>query len=144
MKKYCLILLVMLSSPVFSQDWNTDFEKAKADAAAQNKNILMVFSGSDWCAPCIKLEKNIWESAEFKEESLKSWVLMKVDFPKKKANQLPEALKEKNLILVEKYNKDGFFPFVLVLDKNGKILGKTGYENMKPVEYIQLLHSFEK
>lgn len=144
LKYYLSIFLLIITTNAFSQEWETSFEKSKADATAQNKNIILVFSGSDWCGPCIKLEKNIWESAEFKAEAQKSWVLLKADFPKKRANQLPEEIKKQNLSLVEKYNKDGFFPFVLVLDRNGKILGKTGYENLKPTEYIQLLHSFEK
>lgn len=143
-KNYFLIILLAITSSVFSQDWNTDFEKSKLEAAEQNKNIVLVFSGSDWCGPCIKLEKNIWESTEFKEEAKKNWVLVKADFPKKKANQLPDSIKNQNAQLADKYNAEGHFPFVLVLDKTGKVLGRTGYENLKPAEYIQLLHSFEK
>ena len=48
----------------------------------------MVFSGSDWCAPCIKLDKAVWQSEEFKKEAETNWVIYKADFPKKKANQL--------------------------------------------------------
>lgn len=143
-KKCLLILLFALSPAAFSQEWKTDFEKSREEAALENKNIILVFSGSDWCGPCIKLEKNIWDSAEFKEEALKNWVLVKADFPKKKANQLSAELKQQNQKLAEKYNTEGYFPFVLVLDKTGKILGKAGYENLKPADYIQLLHSFEK
>lgn len=144
MNKYLLILLLTLSTAAFSQEWKTDFAKSKEEAAAENKNIILVFAGSDWCGPCMKLEKNIWESAEFKEEAQKSWVLVKADFPKKKVNQLAENLKKQNAELAEKYNAEGNFPFVLVLDKAGKVLGKVGYENLKPADYIQLLHSFEK
>ena len=144
MKKYFLIGLLALTSTAYSQEWNTDFEKSKQTAAAENKNIILVFSGSDWCGPCIKLEKNIWNSTEFKDEAKKSWILVKADFPKKKANQLEASLKEQNAHLADKYNKEGHFPFVLVLDKTGKVLGRTGFENLKPAEYIQLLHSFEK
>ena len=56
---------------------------AKKEASEQNKKVLLVFSGSDWCGPCIKLDKNVWQSDAFKAESKKNWILIKADFPKK-------------------------------------------------------------
>lgn len=115
--------------------------EAKIIATKENKPVILVFSGSDWCAPCIKLEKNIWQSEEFKKEADKNWILVKADFPKKKNNKQPEELKAQNQVLAEKYNKEGFFPLVVVLDKTGKVMGKTGYENIKPSEYIARIKS---
>jgi thioredoxin-related protein len=103
-----------------------------------------VFSGSDWCAPCIKLENVVWKSDAFQEEVAKSWVVYKADFPKKKANQLSPELSERNKKLAEKYNKNGIFPLVVLLDKTGKIIGMTGFKNVSAVDYIELIHSFEK
>lgn len=144
MKKIILFLFISISFNAFSQDWNTSIEKAKSISSKENKAIILVFSGSDWCAPCIKLDKNIWQSNEFKKEASSSWVLLKADFPKKKTNSQSEELKAQNNALAEKYNKEGFFPLVVVLDKNGKVLGKTGFKNVKPAEYISLLKSFVK
>lgn len=144
MKKIILSLFISISFNAFSQDWNTSIDKAKSISSKENKAIILVFSGSDWCAPCIKLDKNIWQSEEFKKEATSNWVLLKADFPKKKANSQSEELKTQNNALAEKYNKEGFFPLVVVLDKNGKILGKTGFKNVKPAEYISLLKSFIK
>ena len=67
MKKILFGLLVLVSNIGVAQDWQTDFEEAKKIAAEQDKNIIIVFSGSDWCAPCIKLDKNIWQSEAFKK-----------------------------------------------------------------------------
>ncbi|MDQ7961565.1 thioredoxin family protein [Flavobacterium lindanitolerans] len=142
MKKLLLLLLLATSLPGFSQKWNTSLSEAKTIASKENKPILLVFSGSDWCAPCIKLEKNVWLSEEFKKEANVGWVLVKADFPKKKNNQQSEEQKTQNKTLAEKYNKEGFFPLVVVLDKTGKVLGKTGYENIKASEYISLIKSF--
>jgi len=132
----------MTSLSGFSQKWNTSLSEAKTIASKENKPILLVFSGSDWCAPCIKLEKSVWQSDEFKKEANTGWVLVKADFPKKKNNQQSEEQKTQNKTLAEKYNKEGFFPLVVVLDKTGKVLGKTGYENIKASEYISLIKSF--
>lgn len=142
MKKLLLLLLLTTSLPGFSQKWNTSLSEAKTIASKENKPILLVFSGSDWCAPCIKLEKTVWLSEEFKKEANTGWVLVKADFPKKKNNQQSEEQKNQNKTLAEKYNKEGFFPLVVVLDKTGKVLGKTGYENIKASEYISLIKSF--
>lgn len=137
-------MLLLVVTIGYSQEWKTDFTVAKNEASSQNKNILLVFSGSDWCGPCIKLDRDIWQSAEFKEFAKNNLVLERADFPKKKQNQLAPELKKINEELAEKYNKDGMFPLVVVLDKNGKVLGKTAYKNVSPQEYIAMLKSFLK
>ena len=136
-----LFFLVTIS---YSQEWRTNFETAKTEAAKQNKNILLVFSGSDWCGPCIKLDRDIWKSMEFIEFANNNLILERADFPKKKQNQLSTEIRKMNQSLAEKYNKDGMFPLVIVLDKNGKVLGKTAYKKVSPTEYIALLKSFIK
>jgi thioredoxin-related protein len=144
MKSLITFFLLITVSLSYSQNWNTNFEEAKAKAEKENKNILLVFSGSDWCGPCIKLDKVVWQSPEFQAEADKSWVIYKADFPKKKANQLSPELTESNNKLAEKYNKNGSFPLVLLLDKKGKIIGMTGFKNVSAPDYIKLIHSFEK
>jgi thioredoxin-related protein len=105
---------------------------------------LLVFSGSDWCAPCIKLDKSIWQSAEFKEYAASNLILERADFPKKKQNQLDPNLQKQNEVLAARYNKEGVFPLVVVLDSKGTVLGKASYKNVSPNEYITLLNSFIK
>ena len=116
----------------------------KAKATNEHKNILLVFSGTDWCAPCIKLDKFIWQSEEFKAFSNDHFVLLKADFPKSKKNQLPAEQQEHNNMLAEKYNKNGYFPHVVILNNQGTVVGTTGYKNITPKEYINLLVSLEK
>ncbi|HKO78342.1 MAG TPA: thioredoxin family protein [Flavobacterium sp.] len=143
--KYLISFLLLLTSVFgYSQNWNTNFEDAKAKAEKENKNILLVFSGSDWCGPCMKLDNVVWKSPEFQLESDKNWVIYKADFPKKKANQLSPELTESNNMLAEKYNKNGSFPLVLLLDKKGKVIGITGFKNVSAQDYIKLIHSFDK
>ncbi len=144
-KKIILIasaLLVVIS--LNAQNWETNFDVAKQKASDEGRNIVLVFSGSDWCIPCMKLEKEIWESPEFIKESNNHFVLLRADFPKKKNNRLSKEQQEANEHLAEVYNKQGLFPMVAVLDKNGKVLGTTGYKHVSPNEYIAMLHSFEK
>ena len=137
-------MLLFIVTIGYSQEWKTNFEVAKTEATNQNKNILLVFSGSDWCGPCIKLDRDIWKSACFMEFAKNNLILERADFPKKKQNQLTPEIKELNQSLAEKYNKDGMFPLVVVVNKNGKVLGKTGYKNVSPQEYVNILKSFLK
>ena len=144
MKKIILSTLLLFTTCIYSQNWRTNFEEAKKEATEQNKRILLVFAGSDWCGPCIKLDKNIWQSDEFKKFSDKNYVLYRADFPKKKANQLPEELKKQNEALAEKYNQDGNYPLVLLLDNKGKTIGIMGYESIGADQYIEKLIALDK
>ena len=135
---------MMVCFTAYSQEWKTNFEEAKKEALVQNKKILLVFSGSDWCGPCIKLDKNVWQSEEFKSYALTNYVLVRADFPKKKTNQLPLEVKNQNLLLAEKYNKEGFFPLVVLLNSSDKVLGKMGFENCSSAEYLKKLQNLEK
>lgn len=143
MKKLVVAIILMMSSFGFAQDWKYNFEEAKKEAQSESKNIVIIFSGSDWCAPCMKLERNIWNSEEFKQESEEKWVLVKANFPRKKANQLSEEQTNHNRALAEKFNKEGSFPLVVMLSPEGKVLGKKGFKNVSPAEYIKLMHSLE-
>lgn len=143
MKNLFIVAFVFCSTLSFSQNWVNNFETAKKIAKEENKNIIMIFSGSDWCAPCIRLDKNIWQSQEFKEESTNNWVTMKLNFPRKKANQLPADEEKHNRELAEKYNKEGNFPLVVILNPEGKVLGKLGFKNVSPSEYIKLIKEYE-
>lgn len=144
MKKLLTIALVLgMSLNIFAQEWQLNLDKAKSIASQKNKNIILVFSGSDWCGPCIKLDKNIWATAKFQKAAEENWVLLKADFPRKKANRLSKEQTTTNEMLAEKYNPNGYFPLVLVLDDMGKVLGATGYKDFSPLEYIKHLQSFE-
>jgi len=142
--KVLLIFALLFSIQSFAQEWQTNFESSKVLASKNKHNIVLVFQGSDWCGPCIKLKKEIWSTPEFKKLSKDHFVMLKADFPRRKANKLSKELTEQNTKLAEMYNQQGFFPLVVVLDNNGKVLGKMGYEKVSPQIYFKKLTSFEK
>jgi thioredoxin-related protein len=142
MKKWFLSIMVLLPLWGICQNWQPDFDAALAQAVEQNKPLILVFSGSDWCAPCIKLNKSIWQSEVFKAHASENYILYKADFPKRKKNQLSPEILGKNKELAARYNPRGYFPMVLVLDDQAHVLGEMGYERVGPKKYIQLLESF--
>ncbi|MCU4173597.1 thioredoxin family protein [Carboxylicivirga sp. N1Y90] len=139
-----LISLLFLSGTfaLGAQEWHHQIDKVKELAKQENKHILLVFQGSDWCAPCMKLERDVWESEEFKIFATENLVLLKADFPRKKKNALSKEQITHNEQLAEQYNTQGYFPLVLVLNDDGKVLGSTAYKKLSTEDYIQLLTSF--
>lgn len=144
MRILLIICLLYIPMALCAQDWKESYGDAMAMAQKENKSIILVFAGSDWCAPCIKLEREIWQSDEFKAYANQNTALYKADFPRKKENKLKDQLVQQNKELADRYNPKGYFPLVLVLDKNGKILGETGYRKMTPKAYVTLLNTFGK
>jgi len=145
MKKISILFCLIFSlNQLSAQNWHTNLNEAKKIAIKKNQPIILVFQGSDWCAPCIKLNKEIWSTEEFKTYSEKNFVMLLADFPRRKKNELSESQQQQNNQLMEKYNLQGYFPFVAVLDKNANLLGNTGYKKISPSEYIKLLNSFKK
>ena len=135
-------LFFTLTTPLHSQGWLTDFEAAKAQASTEKKAILLVFQGSDWCVPCIKLHKEVWDTSDFEKYSESHLVPVKVDFPRRKKNALSADQVARNESLAEAYNPQGVFPFVVITDASGKVLGETGYKNIGVAAYLDHLNSF--
>ena len=132
-----LSLFLLSAFFVSITDWGTDFEKAKQTAKEENKYILLNFSGSDWCGPCIRLHKEIFENEAFKIMADASLVLINADFPRMKKNQLSKELQKQNDHLADLYNADGVFPVTLLLTPDGKVIEKwLGYPPLSPEEFV--------
>ncbi|BDD11487.1 thioredoxin (plasmid) [Fulvitalea axinellae] len=137
-----IFLLFIGTNTAIASDWETDFSTAKEKAKDSGKDIVLVFQGSDWCAPCIKMEKEIWDNPDFRKLAEKDFILLKADFPRKKKNRLPEKQRKHNGELAEKYNPNGHFPLAVIMDENGNVKGKTGYEKVSPDKFYAKLKAF--
>ena len=118
--------------------WSGDFSTAQKQAAQEHKLILINFSGSDWCGPCIRLRKEILESTTFESYASDHLVLVRADFPRQKKNQLSKDQVKLNEALADKYNSNGKFPYTLLVDENGKVL-KTwdGFPDETPDQFVK-------
>lgn len=143
MKRILTFLFLVLASGMQAQEWQDSFKDAMELAKAEDKPVILVFSGSDWCAPCIRLKKHVLDSEEFMSFARENYVLYNADFPKKKQNQLPPKVAIANKVLIEKFNPKGYFPLVVVLDKDENVLGKTGFvARTSPEKYLKKLNKF--
>jgi thioredoxin-related protein len=136
------LLMLMLSSFALGDlSWQTDFAKAKQTAQEKHQYILLNFSGSDWCGPCIRLHKEIFESDAFKTVAFNQLVLVKADFPRLKKNQLNKEQQQQNAKLADQYNPQGNFPSTLLLNADGKVLKEwAGYPKQGAAAFIEELN----
>lgn len=126
-----------LSSSAFAnslEGWSTDLEKALSDAKKEKKAVLVEFTGSDWCPPCMMMRKNVFSTKKFVDAAKKNFILVELDFPKKDT-----ALAEKNKPLAEKYRIDGY-PTVILLTSEGKEFGRFyASEHPKTEDFLKHL-----
>ena len=125
--------------PAEKLNWLLDFDQATELSKKDSRPILMVFSGSDWCKPCMVLKKDVLESKKFEKYASESHILVKLDFPRLKKNKLPADLEMHNERIAEKYNPEGIFPMVILLDENQNILGSSTKSRISPDDFIAML-----
>ena len=114
--------------------WMTDFEAAKARAAEEDKDLLMDFSGSDWCYWCKKLDGEVFSKPGFVEEAGKQFVFVKIDFPSDKSGQ-SRQLQAQNQRLATIYGIQGY-PTVILAYPDGTPYARTGYQEGGPDAYL--------
>jgi thioredoxin-related protein len=114
-----------------------NYAAAVAQAKAENKKILLDFTGSDWCEYCQQLDQNVFSTAEFANYAKEHYVCVTVDFPREKT--LPSDVVRQNAALQQKYGVDGF-PTVILLDAHEiKLDEMVGYDGVPPKVYLAAL-----
>ena len=139
MKKFFTLLLLSFSFVLAAAEinWQTDFAAAAKAAKETKKPVVMLFTGSDWCPPCMRMAKETWQNAAVIDYVNKNCIPLLVDLPRRK--QLPPEQVRKNQQLAEKY-KLQFRPTIVVTDADGKELGRTGF-NM-PDDFLTFLKKY--
>ncbi|MEZ4910072.1 MAG: thioredoxin family protein [Saprospiraceae bacterium] len=131
------ILCIILQNNVTLAQ-NNPLDSVQLIAQKEHKKILLYFSGSDWCGPCIKFKQNFIQNADFQSFANDNIIILNADFPRKKTNQLPKTKIQENEILAEKYNQKGLFPYIILFDENGKALKHwDAVPKVTPDEFIQ-------
>ena len=122
MKKLIAIVLLLVNIG-FAQQTET-FKQKLETAKTENKSVLLYFSGSDWCAPCVKFKKFIVNTPEFQTFATENLVIYNADFPRLSKNKLAKEVEKENENLADKYNSKGIFPLILLLDTEGNVIKK--------------------
>ncbi len=131
-------LLFMMVNLSAQEPVRMSYDEALKLAEETGKTVVIHFSGSDWCAPCIRLENEILDTPEFKDFA-KDFVWVKADFPRKKSNALSKEVTAENDKLAERFNTKGYFPLLVFLDKEQEVKATLGYKAVTVAEYIDIL-----
>jgi rhodanese-related sulfurtransferase/thioredoxin-related protein len=134
-----LVLVLALAPARATQlTWLTSLPKAQAQASAENKSVLLFFHGSDWCPPCIEMQRQVLDSPEFINYARQTLVLVDVDFPEKVKQD--EELKKADLALKARFNVGDALPTLVLLDDAGEtVYQEAGYAGGGPAEVLPSL-----
>ncbi len=136
-KVFTLVIFTFYFVPSFSQTveygglkWYTDYHAAKEKAIKEHKNIVILFTGSDWCPPCMALKKEVFHNPIFQKET-RNVVLVLADFPRRK--RLSDEQARKNKLLATRFLGRGGLPTMIALDPvNEEIIDRiVGYNFYK-------------
>jgi len=116
--------------------WEVNYNVAKERAAKEKKTILINFTGSDWCGWCKRLDKEVFSQTAFIEYAQENLVLLAIDFPRFRS--LPDTQRSHNKKLYDGYGVGGF-PTIVVADKEGYVIGITGYKSGGALNYVDSL-----
>ena len=120
-KTFLLTFLILVLNSNFGNaqevEMITDWNEAKELAQKENKQILIILTGSEWCAPCKKMDERVIENMEFQNYAKKKLIVFLVDLPggglvmNSKVYQDYERFKKK-------YQTNAL-PSLILTDKNG-------------------------
>ena len=134
-------LLISFSAHVLAADgWSDDFAASQKKASTEGKSLLIDFTGSDWCGWCIRLRKEVFDQAGFREAAEKNFVLVELDYPKDKSILSAETIKQ-NADLSKRFLIKGY-PTILLCDETGVPFASTGYQEGGLKPYLTSLNGF--
>lgn len=119
--------------------WYSDFETAKKVAGANGKNVMLYFSGSDWCEHCVQLNNTVLDTETFSNYAKGNFVPVKLDFPKMRKKKTHWKKEVPNKDLATKFNPNGVFPLLVFLDQNDEMIGFTGFADLSPNIYVSII-----
>jgi thioredoxin-related protein len=121
--------------------WMDDLGPALDKARLEGKDVLVDFTGSDWCGWCIKLDDEVFSKSEFRDWADDRFVLVALDFPRdggKTWKAMSPELRKRNTREQEAFEIQGF-PTIILLNAEGVAYGRTGYQAGGPKPYIKHL-----
>lgn len=102
---------------------------------ADGKTTLLLFTGSDWCIWCKKLEKEVFSTPEFKKGIEGKYELVVCDFPRDKS-KIDPATTKRNQALKKKFSPRGF-PTVFAIAPTGETICSLGYHEGGPEAWLK-------
>ncbi len=144
MTAFALVFVSWLAVNLRAQDeeaWSTDAKAATTQASLEKKDMLLLFTGSDWCPPCIKLEKQVLGTSDFINQGQSEFILVKFDFPQN--TPLSPELEAQNAEWADRFGVEGF-PTLVLVDAQQKPYAFTGFRDESPKDYLAHLAELQQ
>lgn len=143
---FSLLVLVAAASNALAQEahgFTADLPAAQARAKASGKGLLLVFTGSDWCRPCMQLHDEVWSKQEFVDAAGKSWELVVVDSPRGD-DVLDAATRARNEALRERFAVNSW-PTIFLADAEARPYARTkDYAPGGPKAWLETLATLQQ
>lgn len=136
------LVLALALPAVGALKWQTNLEAAKKLAAEQKKDLLLDFTGSDWCGWCHRLKAEVFNKEGFEKGTTGNFIFVEVDFPRDKSKMTPALLKQ-NAKLKEDFGVRGY-PSIVLCDAKGRPYASTGYRQGGAEPYLKHLNELRK
>ncbi len=117
--------------------WQSDYDAALKQAAAENKYVLVSISGLEWCGWCKALENEVFSKPEFVEYAKANLVCVLLDFNRSGHATNAEFAKQHEALLAS-YQVEGF-PTVLILNSQGRAIKRDGYQRGGAAKYVEFI-----
>ncbi len=133
-----IVIIIALSQTCFCQLFDNP-DRAFLAASQSNKPLLLIFSGSDWCLPCERLNREIMSDSSFKNFASQRLILVEADFPQRTKLSKEQTLWNENL--AEEYNPEGIFPYLLLLKPDKTVITSLEYVHYDPAHFIEQINN---
>ena len=139
------IATLALSSFALAGDatWFADFDVAQKEAEKAGKDLLVDFTGSDWCGWCKRLDKEVFDQEAFQKGIVGDYILVALDFPEDEEIKAKVPNPERNDELMRLHGVEGF-PTILLMTAKGEVYGRTGYQAGGPEKYLEHVGALRK
>ena len=135
-----LVLVLAIGSKA-SEDWVADLNEGMQRAGASGKDLLVNFTGTEWCGPCEELERDVLDRPSFLEAARRAFVLVELDYPASDED-LPDGIRDDFIAWRERYGIHAF-PTVILADAEGMPYAITGNIGVGPGEYVRHLETLK-
>ena len=137
---FSIIVVGLISQCTYAEEsqWQNDPDTATKTAAKEKKDLLLLFTGSDWCPPCQKLEQEVFSDEDFYAEAEGDFVFVKFDFLKN--SPIREEVQKKNEEWANKFGVDSF-PTIVLVDPQLRPYAFAGYEKGGSENFLGMLEA---
>ncbi len=133
----CSVMTIPTAAQDAAAKWHDSYTEAAAEAEQSGKDLLVVFTGTNWIEMCKVFYNDILSTPAFMNPASAKFVLVKLEYNKDTGGEEQDQISQKRF-LKDSYRISGF-PTVLLTDAAGRPYGINGYQPIAANEYANFI-----